>query len=132
MLMLGDQKVSPKKMRWLPSRCAWLYLPRASIEITFLVPGLVVGNAQAGNGGGPIFKLVGLFIKSHAAHQVVGALCRSEPGIQIGCLLRLGGGGKDSEGKGENQPAAKRHGSIPLWAAVGREDSLTVTPLFVP
>jgi hypothetical protein len=65
------------------------------------VPGLVVGNAEAGNGSGPIFKLTGFFVQGHSANQVVGALCRGKVGVEIRGLLRLDERGEEGDGERE-------------------------------
>ena len=90
-----------------------------------LVPGLVVGNAEARDRNGPVFKLGGLFVQSHAAYQIVGAFSRGEFGVEVGGLLSLGGGGNGGECEHEKKPAAKRHKQVPLLAAVQRVRSRT-------
>ena len=60
---------------------------RAGHAVQGLIPGLVIRNAEAGYGRGPVFKLGGFFVERHAAHQVVGALCRGEFGVQPRVLL---------------------------------------------
>ena len=80
-----------------------------------LAPGLVVGDAQAGNGDGVIFKLAGLLIEGHAADKIVGALGGRELCVKISGLLRLSGDKKDRKGKRQGKDgAAKPHGRIPL------------------
>ena len=59
----------------------------ARYAVQSLVPGLVVGNAEARNGGGPVFKLRGLLFERHAADQVVGAFLRRKARIQVSRLL---------------------------------------------
>ena len=65
-------------------------IARARNAMQRLVPGLVVGNAEARNRGGPVFKLVGLLIERHAAYEVVGPFLRRKVRIEIGGLLRHG------------------------------------------
>ena len=78
------------------------------------IPCLVVGNAEARNGGGPVFKLVGFFIQGHAADQVVGALSRGELGVEIRLLLREDDSGGEGEGKRDKrEQATGRHEGNP-------------------
>ena len=59
--------------------------PRHAVES--LVPCLVIGHAETGNGGGPVFKLRRLLFESHLAHEGVGAFARGEIRIQPCGLL---------------------------------------------
>jgi hypothetical protein len=73
------------------------------------VPGLVVGYAEPGDGGGPVFKLGYFLVEGHTADQVVGALRRGQLGIKIRRLL---GGSGDTEENGErreHKPGTRRH-----------------------
>ncbi len=61
------------------------------------VPCLVVGNAEAGNGGCPVFELRRFFIQRHAADQVVGTFLRREICVEVGRFLCGGACGKYGE-----------------------------------
>ena len=63
-------------------------VPGARHAVQGLVPRLVVGNAEARNGGGPVFKLRSLLLQRHPAHEIVGAFARGEMRIQPRRLLR--------------------------------------------
>ncbi len=94
-----------------------------------LVPRLVVGNAEPGNRGGPVFKLCGLLIQGHAPDQIVSAFGRGELGVEIGRLLgqRERGGGNDESEWHPVKPAAKRHEAILLGQGLSRNGRCRVS-----
>lgn len=47
-----------------------------------IVPGLVVGNAETGNGGGPVFQLSDLLVEGHLSDQVVGVYRPGSSGMR--------------------------------------------------
>ena len=93
----------------------------ASHTVKRFVPGLIVGNAEARDGSGPVFKLRSFFVERHEADQVMGSFAGREFCVEVGSLLSRGmRSEQNKDEQREKKGAAKWHADVPPGASCNK------------